>query len=253
MNTYSTQHYGAGRKDCDKCGGLGYYQYDVPQDDPRFGKVFTCECQEDKSEEAVKRTAQLAGVTKEGWKLESDFWSLDGRQDLEEAIKAKAEQIIAGDVSGWLTLVSPYGLGKSAMGEWLVIQAIRAGVRSLFLTAKDAQDALKAGFDGYDVLWHRVETSALLVFDQPDWLYDKGSTYQINQVRNMLDERYRQRDHKATVILVNIVGWEKRSESGLSAIFNRAEEGKVVVAKTDGIRSAIGEIIEPRSVHHGAR
>lgn len=241
---WSEQHYGRGNPDCKKCRGIGYYTYDVPHGHTQYGRVHSCECRADNSEEAIRHRCNAAGVTKEGWGLENEFWSLDGREELELATKEMAASFQDGICSGWLTLVAPYGLGKSAMGEWLVIQAIRAGIRAMFMTAEGAQDAIKQSFDGESVAWHKASTSSLLVFDQPDWLYDKGTTYQVNQARNMLDGRYRNRDTRATVLLLNIKGWDNRHESGLSAIFNRAEEGKIVISRAEGVRASIGEKVE---------
>jgi hypothetical protein len=61
--------------------------------------------------------------------------------------------------------------------------------------------------------------------------------------RDILDRRYRDRDSKATVLLVNLHAWEERAESGLAAIFNRAEEGKILISKAKGVRATLGEVV----------
>jgi len=242
---YSQQHYGAGDKDCQMCMGIGFVCYDVPQGHAKYGRAFPCpKCRTDNSEQAVLERIRKAGVGEDGWKLDQDFWHIDGRKPLEDAIKDMAKQLQAGNCSGWLTLVSSFGLGKSAMGQWLVIQAVRAGVQSMYMTAGDFQQAVSDEIGG---IGNKVDRSAkvqLLVFDQPDWLYSKGETYQINQARKMLDARYMNRHELCTVIILNLLGWESRHDTGLAAIMNRAEEGKIVISKAAGVREEIGERIE---------
>lgn len=245
MTTYSTQHYGAGEPNCQMCHGGGYVTYEVPEGHPKFGRIFPCPtCKTENSEEAIRERIKQAGVTSDGWKLEEDFWSINGRKKLEDAIKNMAAKITGGDCSGWLTVVSGFGLGKSAMAQWLVIQAVRAGVQSMFVTANDFQKAVSEEAQGIGNALDRIEKIPLLVFDQPDWLYQKGETFQINKARAILDARYIHRDQQATVLILNLLGWESRYESGLAAIFDRADEYPVVISKTAGIRSEIGERIE---------
>jgi hypothetical protein len=207
-----------------------------------------CQCRIDNSEEALRERCKLAGVTGEGWKLEQDFWSLPGREEMEKTVREMAADFNRDGGFGWLTLVSPYGLGKSAIGEWLVIQAVKAGRRAWFATDADVKEAISAQFRGDNGLLTRMADTSVLVFDQPDWLYDKdGGSYQVNQARSILDRRYRLRDCQTTVLLLNLTAWESRAESGLAAIFSRAEEGKIVISRAAGIRPAIGKTIEEKA------
>lgn len=246
---YSTRHYGEGDPNCKICHGCGYYTYEVPMDHPLFGKMQSCTCRGQISggEAAVKAAAKSAGVTGEGWKLEREFWSLTGREELEQAVKEMADDFTKGGGFGWLTLVSNFGLGKSAMGEWLVIQAIRAGRKAVFASCDNFQEALACQIRGEDGLLTKLAQASVLVLDQPDWLYEKGGdSYQINQARVLLDRRYRLRDSLTTVMLLNLKAWQRRNESGLAAIYNRAEEGRVVVTHAAGVRSAIGQTVETK-------
>lgn len=242
---YSQQHYGAGDRDCQMCQGSGYVTYEVPEGHPKFGRIFPCPtCKTENSEEAINERIRLAGVGEDGWKMDREFWSIGGRRPLEIAVKDMAKQLEGGNCSGWLTLVSSFGLGKSAMGQWLVIQAVRAGVQSMYITAGDFQEAVSDEINGIGNKVDRAAKVNLLVFDQPDWLYSKGDTYQVNQARKMLDARYQNRHELCTVLILNLLGWEIRHDTGLAAIFNRAEEGKIVISKAAGVREEIGERIE---------
>jgi len=244
---YSQQHYGAGDPDCDMCMGGGWVTYNVPIGHAKYGRVFPCpKCrvEEENTEEAILERIKEAGVEKDGWRVDAEWWPIPGRERIEKAVKEQAKRFEDGDCSGWLTIVSGFGVGKSALGEWLVIQAVRAGIPSMFITAKEFDKAVSDEISGIGNMVERASNVKFLVFDQPDWLWDKGETYRINQARLMLDERYRQRFDTCTVLIVNLAGYDNRYKSGLSAVFNRAEEGKIVISKAAGVREEIGERIE---------
>lgn len=251
-STYSTKHYGAGNPKCKICKGAGYLSYNVPLDHPKFGRIFDCKCRVDDSEETLRKRAIASGVGDDAWKLEgtNGFWSLPGRKEIEEAAQLMVKSMKDGDCKGWLTFVSAYGLGKTAIGQWMVLQAIRAGQRALFITAYRFSAAISNSIDpdkdGDAGDLSRLLQVDLAVIDQPEKVYQgaAGQSYGMNLLWNILNERYSRRETQATVLLTNLDEWEKRKESGLKAIWDRTDEGKVIVSRAGGIRAQMGEHID---------
>ncbi|MBN1965155.1 MAG: hypothetical protein JW910_10950, partial [Anaerolineae bacterium] len=103
---------------CPVCGGYRVIGYDVPVDDPRFGKAYPCpNCADDQQQERAQRLRKLSNLDAHAGKTFADFVT-----DLDYLSDAQAQNLrIAKDLctryaaqpQGWLLLQGGFGSGKT--------------------------------------------------------------------------------------------------------------------------------------------
>jgi len=165
-NTPAPQHrYSLGDPNCPICHGLGFVHYDVPIDDPRFGKLDICSCR--MQEVTAERRAQLFQLSNLSAlaHLTFDTFKPRGRiglgalqaDSLEQAYNSAVN--FAGTLRGWLLLLGKYGCGKTHLAAAIANQAVAMGVSTLFLTVPDLLDWLRFSYSesGEDSFEQRFE------------------------------------------------------------------------------------------------
>ena len=146
---FSQHRYTLGDPNCPICHGLGFISYDVPVDDPHFGKLEICSCRI-KEVTAVRRDqlflvsnlGALKNLTFENFKPRGRIGLGEPQADsLEQAYNSAMN--FAGTLRGWLLLLGKYGCGKTHLAAAIANQAVSMGVSTLFLTVPDLLDSLR--------------------------------------------------------------------------------------------------------------
>jgi len=177
------------------------------------------------------------------------WWNKPGREAMEAGIQRLVDVVHQHQIGGFATLVGPYGCGKTILAEYFILECIRGRHDALYVTA----DAFKAAvYDAFDpdsrgaAFLQRVRSAPILVFDQIDWIRETTSggqqAYAAEVFRDIFDHRYALRRTHTTVMVCNLKAWEDHEESVLSAIYDRMNEGLVLVAQVKNTRKEIADL-----------
>ncbi len=194
---------------CPVCGGLGVIHYDVPLDDPRFGKLFRCPNNpieaDVEHQQRLRRLSNLeafATKTFDNFDINLNMYSPHEQSSLQTAHSVAWHY--AQDPQGWLLLEGRYGCGKThlaaAVGNW----RLKMGDFVIFITTPDLLDHLRSAFApdaevGYDQLFDRVRNAALLILD--DLGVENPSQWAKEKLFQILNHRYIA--HLPTIITTN--------------------------------------------------
>jgi DNA replication protein DnaC len=198
--THSEKHYGLGDPNCPICGGVGYVSYNVPEGDPRFGRVFDCECrraQVDARQQVHLR--RLGGLEYLADKTLDTFDpDLPGLREQQQAELRRAYQRVstfADDPQGWLIITGGYGCGKTHLAAAIANAQVAAGNKVLFVTAPDLLDHLRSAFGpangedrDYDLRFDEVRNTPLLILD--DLGIESPTPWAVEKLYQVLNHRY---------------------------------------------------------------
>lgn len=236
---------------CDRCGGAGYYRMELELDDPGFGKVVACVCQQ-------KQIAERLQVAM-GTKLDVDkrFLHVLERGDGSLAMK-QAAILFVGRPFGFLTVFglvikdrksSANGNGKTTCLQAIVNECVERGFASVYLTASDMIEFLKAGIgdDDYDVESRLTVLSGIPVLcidelSQPswtEWVEDKMST--------LINRRYA--GDVGTVLALD----DNPATFLHRRIYSRLQEGVLVQNSDPDMRPVLGSENYRPAVHEKAK
>lgn len=190
------------------CGGLGVIRYDVPMDDPRFGKLFRCPNQPvEQDKERQTRLRDLSNLGALAEKRFDDFYVESASHTPAEQASLKnalsAAQRFAETPDGWLLLEGGYGCGKTHLAAAIGNARIGHGDEVLFVTSPDLLDHLRGSYgdssQGYDDTFEKLKGVTLLILD--DLGVENPSPWAKEKLFQLLNHRYTQR--LATVITTN--------------------------------------------------
>jgi DNA replication protein DnaC len=192
------------------CEGLGVVSYNVPIDDPRFGKLFRCpnnriEMDTDR-QERLRRISNLdAYKDKSFFNFQVDNATLkpSERETLQNALNVAHR--FAENPDGWLLLEGTYGCGKTHLAAAVGNMRLEKGDAVLFITTPDLLDHLRSTFGptseaGYDETFDRVRNAPILILD--DLGAENASPWAQEKLFQLLNHRYSRR--LPTVITTNI-------------------------------------------------
>ncbi len=191
------------------CGGLGVIRYDVPIEDPRFGKFFRCPNnpleQDVEHQERLRRLSNLgayADKTFQNFTTEIAGLTSAEYQSLERAYRGA--QNYAVQLEGWFLLEGNYGSGKTHLAAAIGNARIARGDVVLFITTPDLLDHLRNTYSpasdmAYDEMFERVRNVRLLILD--DLGAENPSSWALEKLFQLLNHRYSQR--MATIITTN--------------------------------------------------
>ena len=182
---------------CDRCGGLGWYTFDVPVTDRDFGSAQTCECQEGRfTREGNQRLLRYSNL---GQLSRFAFDSLASPQGSDPVAAALFEEALdravqfADSPRGWLVFVGPHGSGKTRLAAAIANRLIERGHVALFVHIPDLMDHLRSSFGPtseitYSELFQRVRTTPFLVLD------DVGATtyshWALEKLQQIVNHRF---------------------------------------------------------------
>jgi DNA replication protein DnaC len=192
------------------CGGLGLIAYEVPLDDPRFGKLYRCPNnpidRDEERRERMRRLSNLAAYAdKNFYSFETQFRGLAVSQNQSLDLARNAAYNFANDQDGWLVLEGTYGCGKTHLAAAIGNERLNRGDLVLFITAPDLLDHLRSTYGptsevSYDQMFERIRDAQLLILD--DLGAENPSPWAQEKLFQLLDYRYTRR--LPTVITTNI-------------------------------------------------
>lgn len=195
-------------KPCPLCKGMGVIQYDVPFDDPRFGKLYRCpnhqvEQDEDRLQRLI-RTSNLSALSDKTFETFHRRTGLDTAQEESLKFAVRTAYRYAQSPDGWLLLVGPYGTGKTHLAAAIGNYRLRQGEPVLFITSPDLLDHLRSAYSpnaeiGYDELFERIRNTPLLIVD--DLGVENPSAWANEKLFQLLNHRYMHR--LPTIITTN--------------------------------------------------
>jgi DNA replication protein DnaC len=214
--------------ECPGCKGSGFYLLAVPWGDPRWGKLYPCECQADQP--LPGHVASLARLRDElGQLADCQFTTFDIHRKVspltwkytglvksftktydEEAQHAdlrKAARVtgaFATALDGWLYLFGPAGAGKSHLAAAVANSAASRGVRTTYASVPRLLDFIRSGYKDGSAS-ERVEAlqaAPLLILDDLGAEAAKRDTDEL--LFSLLNHRSRERANLPTVITSNI-------------------------------------------------
>jgi DNA replication protein DnaC len=195
--------------DCEICGGVGYVRYNVPLDDPRFGKVFPCENLARLRIQYQKDAGKLdprIGVTAE------ELRTLSWRSILPPtAAHGYISHLQTLYQRGWgmATLLGSCGTGKTTILKIFTVTAIVDGHRAAYANVSRVLDDIRRAYDTEQAMgeliertewWANLDVLCLDEMDKPNL-----TSWAEERLFVLLDRRYELAvDGKAlTVIAAN--------------------------------------------------
>jgi DNA replication protein DnaC len=219
---------------CEVCGGLGFVRYEVPLNDPRFGRLYACpancsaihtiqEQRRGRIEKYAALPAEYAGLT---------FETFDRLPEVAREGKASGRwlagafvdtmpsgyvQLGDGEPRNWLVLFGPHGRGKTGLAAAIVNALTERGQQSLYIRLQDFIEAVQKRYqrsrssDGYgddfgadtaETVIEHAKTAPVLVmdeFDVPDRLISADKLSIVEKV-----VRYRHGNRLPTVLTANL-------------------------------------------------
>ncbi|MDD2521609.1 MAG: ATP-binding protein [Anaerolineaceae bacterium] len=202
--------YGPGDPDCPICHGIGFVGYDVPMDDPRFGKSEICVCRlntiqslQQQNLFQLSNLGSLADLTFANFMPRGRVGlGLAQANSLEQAFNSA--QNFAGTQKGWLLLTGGFGSGKTHLAAAIANQAVAMGTPAVFLTVPDLLDWLRSSFStsgasSYEDRFTEIRNAALLVMD--DFGTQSSTPWAEEKLFQIINSRYI--NHLPTVITSN--------------------------------------------------
>jgi DNA replication protein DnaC len=192
------------------CGGLGVIRYEVPIEDPRFGKLFRCpNFPLEQDFERQQRLRKLSNLGAYADKMFDNF--ITHRPELAAAEQHSLELAyrvamnFAADPTGWLLLEGLYGSGKTHLAAAVGNTRLIHGDMVLFITTPDLLDHLRNTYNPssemeYDDMFERIRSVPLLILD--DLGAENPSSWALEKLFQLLNHRYSHR--LPTVITTNI-------------------------------------------------
>jgi DNA replication protein DnaC len=192
------------------CNGLGVIRYEVPIDDPRFGKLFRCPnnpVQADaERQERLRRLSNLDAYkdkTFDTFVIETAKLTPSEEMSLRTAYKMASS--FADQPEGWLLLEGTFGCGKTHLAAAIGNERLKQGDLVLFITVPDLLDHLRSTFGpssetGYDQMFDRIRNAPLLILD--DLGAENSSQWAQEKMFQLLNHRYSRR--LPTVITTNV-------------------------------------------------
>lgn len=208
------------------CGGLGLVRYDVPVDDPRFGKMFRCPNNPPERDQdwhsklrQVSNLSSLADKTFDNFVTNANMHT-EKQQEILYFARNTARKF-AQHMDGWLMLQGTYGCGKTHLAAAVGNYRLAQGDAVLFITVPDLLDHLRAAYGptseiGYDETFVQVRNAPLLILD--DLGVENPSPWAQEKLFQLLNHRYVNQLPTVITTNVNMDQFDPRIHSRLTDI-----------------------------------
>lgn len=185
---------------CDYCNDSRYIRYDMPMNDLRFGRIYSCpRC----NREGIIRASGLNPLEQ---KITLNSLITSGRPGAQKMVTA-AKKFIADDFIGFLSLYGDFGNGKTTAMKAIVNACIAAGIEARYMTmtevmvyAREAFESQQAGDSDYGRIG-RLATTRVLCIDELDKA--RVTEYAREVQTHLFDVRYRRAHELGTVVAWN--------------------------------------------------
>ena len=187
---------------CAICRGAGWVKEAVPFGHPNFGVLFPCQCKQ--REWARQKAIELAQMSNLAAFSDKTFATFNpfipGLREALPQVRSYARQ-----PDGWLTLLGPYGVGKTHLAAAIANEALERGEHVLFAVVPDLLDHLRATFGpqstvAYDERFELVRTVTLLILD--DLGTESATPWAREKLYQLINHRYNER--LAMVVTTNL-------------------------------------------------
>jgi len=187
---------------CALCNGVRWVEEAVPFGHPHFGVLFPCRCL--LAEWAHRTAAEIAHLSNLDAMHDKTFATFNpfvpGLREVVSRVRTYARK-----PDGWLTLLGPYGVGKTHLAAAIANEALDREERVLFAVVPDLLDHLRATFGpqstvAYDERFELVRTVPLLILD--DLGTESATPWAREKLYQVINHRYNER--LATVITTNL-------------------------------------------------
>ncbi|MFL5804965.1 MAG: ATP-binding protein [Roseiflexaceae bacterium] len=187
---------------CALCKGVRWIKEAVPFGHPHFGVLFPCSCLQ--AEWAHRTALELARLSNLAAMRDKTFATFNpfvpGLREVVPRIRA-----YAGKPDGWLTLLGPYGTGKTHLAAAIANEVLNREEQVLFAVVPDLLDHLRATFGpqstvAYDERFESVRSVPLLILD--DLGTESATAWAREKLYQVINHRYNYR--LATVITTNL-------------------------------------------------
>jgi DNA replication protein DnaC len=180
------------------CNHLGVIRYEVPVDDPRFGKLFRCPyndvAYDSDRQEKLRRLSHLeafAERTFETFHVDLPMLTPEDQQSLRMAYNMA--QDFARSPRGWMLLEGTYGCGKTHLAAAVGNARLAHGDVVIFVTVPDLLDHLRGTYGptsetSYDETFDRIRNASLLILD--DLGVENPSAWAQEKLFQLLNHRY---------------------------------------------------------------
>jgi DNA replication protein DnaC len=157
---------------------VGYVRYDVPMEDPRFGRLESCVCRSaDVADGArqrlfeLSRLDRLSHLTFENFEIRGNknakFMTPQDMHNLQ--VTRQITEDFARAPQGWLLMEGGYGCGKTHLAAAIANFAVSMGRPTLFITVPDLLDSLRFAYNDpettFEARFEEVRSADLLVLD----------------------------------------------------------------------------------------
>ncbi len=200
---------------CRLCGGesqcenLGVIRYDVPVDDPRFGKLFRCpnnpiENDVDRQERVRRLSSLDTHKDRTFYNFYPDRPGLKPNESDSLRLALDTAGRYAENPDGWLMLEGGYGCGKTHLAAAVGNLRLQRGDVVLFITVPDLLDHLRSTYGptseiAYDESFERIRNAPVLILD--DLGSESPSPWAQEKLFQLLNHRYNHR--LPTVVTTN--------------------------------------------------
>lgn len=178
----------------------------------------------------------------------AEVWTVKGREGMVTEVNRALAQWTREGPAGWLSLIGPYGCGKSFLAQRAVARLVEADIEAVYAQAHQVgrriMDAVTSSLPA-DSAVDRFRRVPVLAIDQLDWLRQYAAsgqmTFVLETLLNLLDERYMNRHQQATILVLNRDWWISGGGE-LAPIVSRATEGWIAETDVPNLREIAGQI-----------
>ena len=180
----------------------------VPPDHPDYGRLFPCQCQEERLREELRQRLYAWSRLRNLERFTFETFNPRGRphtpphQAASLQLAYETARAFAAQPKGWLLLTGPYGCGKTHLAAAIANAAVARGVPTLFWTVPDLLDELRGGYRSgeFESRFQITRDVDLLILD--DLGAQAGTDWAREKLFQLLNYRYL--NELPTVITTNL-------------------------------------------------